>query len=1081
MDRGRGMSIGRKMGLGFGVLLSLMATLALVMLVHIDNMHRQFAYVIEHNAPVIANAKNLLKLVVDMETGQRGFVVTGKQEFLEPYEKALIDFDELIEVEKELVSQNPPQLARLEQIEASVERWKSEAARPEIAMRHKVNRANLDSQRLDTILANGKGDQLCEQMLEIGHEIETSFVDIEDWEGAFVIELIEKCIADRADSQRGFLITGKPEFLDKYENGEHKNLSEFFTRLRDHVNDRGMQGELIDLVDQMERISAVWVETAAEPAIDARRVMNKHPEKLQDVAAMLEAGSGKTILDNIREDFRQFIDVENDLMEHRFAAATRTADTATRMTIMLTMVSLVIGGCMALVITQGITKPVQDLATALVSVAKGDLNQSIEVDASDEIGELSTSFNQMVSDLKQLNQSREEGEQALRSAKEFTDNIIGSMTDMLVVVAPDGSIVSTNKATAQRLGYQEQELVGESVSLLFPSVECEQHSDTGDGTLSLLQRELPLPRNILESLAKDGAFNNFELSLQSRDRQSIPALLSGALMWDKPDEIRGVVCVARDISEHKKTEKALCELEIRSRALLDGSPVCNKIIDLDSRLLYMSAAGVEQLKIDDIESLYGNVYPPEIYPEELRAPLIEHLERAKAGECCSVECPVTDTEGSKVWYHTTFVPVRDDEGRMLYIIASSVDITERKRAEEEAEDLQAQLRHAQKMDAIGQLATGVAHEFNNVLVGVRGNAELLLNMSAEQLSDDVRRPLKDIERSAARAYEITQQLLSFARKKKHHVTLFDINHVVADSKQMLQRLIGTQITLKTHLIDQQALVRADQSEVEQALMNLVINARDAMPDGGELTITTSVQDLEQDAVPQHCAAGHFVQLSVADNGCGMSSETVERIFEPFFTTKSIGKGTGLGLSTVYSDIVNSDGFVSVDSDQGDGTAITIHLPLSNSALGEVGEPSKPALQPARGGETILICDDEDIVLTSMTALLKSAGYAVIAANGAHQALDAADEHNDQISLLITDLTMPEMDGVELAKQMRSRHPHIKIIYSSGYAANYVELCAEKDGVQIIEKGRSSDEMFQRIRQVLDADDAAANQPLREAG
>ena len=337
-------------------------------------------------------------------------------------------------------------------------------------------------------------------------------------------------------------------------------------------------------------------------------------------------------------------------------------------------------------------------------------------------------------------------------------------------------------------------------------------------------------------------------------------------------------------------------------------------------------------------------------------------------------------------------------------------------------------------------------------------------------SDEVRKPLKDIERSAVRAYEITQQLLSFARKKNHHVTVFDVNRVVADSKLMLQRLIGTQITLKTQLADDQAFVRADQSEVEQALMNLVINARDAMPHGGELIIRTGIERLEKDRVPQHCKAGRFVQLSVADEGCGMSPEIVERIFEPFFTTKLVGEGTGLGLSTVYSDIANSDGFVSVESHEGTGTVINIYLPISQQPTIEViAEKESPSTAESRGGETILVCDDEEIVLSSVTALLQSVGYSVIAANSAKEALAAADANAEKIALMVTDLTMPEMNGVELGKEIHRRHPHMKIIYSSGYAADHVGICAQDDGVEILEKGRSSDEMFRRIRAVLDRD------------
>ncbi len=254
----------------------------------------------------------------------------------------------------------------------------------------------------------------------------------------------------------------------------------------------------------------------------------------------------------------------------------------------------------------------------------------------------------------------------------------------------------------------------------------------------------------------------------------------------------GVLITFQDITEHKRVEAALRDSEIRSRTLLEGSPVCNKIISLDSRLLYMSAAGIKQLGIPDNQAYYGRPYPPDFYSDAVRAPLVDHLDRALAGEISSVECPLHDTEGREVWYHTTFVPACDDEGRIEYVIATSVNITERKLAEE-------QLRHTQKMEAIGQLASGVAHEFNNILVGILGNPELLLAESGDDVPERFQGPLRDIKRSGWRAADLTKQLLSFARKKSPAVSLFDVNRVVTDNTKILQQIAGGSVTLKTLL------------------------------------------------------------------------------------------------------------------------------------------------------------------------------------------------------------------------------------------------------------------------------------------
>jgi signal transduction histidine kinase len=325
------------------------------------------------------------------------------------------------------------------------------------------------------------------------------------------------------------------------------------------------------------------------------------------------------------------------------------------------------------------------------------------------------------------------------------------------------------------------------------------------------------------------------------------------------------------------------------------------------------------------------------------------------------------------------------------------------------------------MDAIGQLAAGVAHEFNNIIVVIRGNVELLLNRSGNAIPDNVKQPLKDIERSGARAFDLTRQLLSFARQKSPNVTVFDVNQVLEHCEGMLRRLIGTNITMETHLSAEPALVLADAADIEQAIVNLVLNARDAMPDGGTLTIRTRIVMLGDGDVSQDCQAGYFVQLSVADNGCGMSPETVERIFEPFFTTKPVGRGTGLGLSTVYSDIGKSGGYISVESQTGTGTVVRLNLPQSQGlvTVAVVGETENSS-SAVGGSETILVCDDEEIVLSSLAAFLESVGYSIIATNSAKEALVAAEDHAGDISMLFTDVTMPVMGGLDLGKEIHRR-------------------------------------------------------------
>ena len=281
------MKIRTRLGVGFGIVLLLTAVLGVTVLLNMADVKREFACVVEHDAPVMANARQLTKLVVDMETGQRGFCITRKQEYLEPYTVGGKEFDALIEQEKKLVSDNPSQIAALERIEHLVHEWQEKAALPEIAMARKVAANRVDARHLQDVLRRGVGKELMDRFMALGHELEVSFSGRGDWEGAFAVEVIEKCMADREDGQRGFLITGKEEFLEKYTAGEQKKLPESFARLRAIVSERGRDDELSKKVDQLEQLTHEWTKKAAEPEIAARRQMNAHPETLGDLDFML--------------------------------------------------------------------------------------------------------------------------------------------------------------------------------------------------------------------------------------------------------------------------------------------------------------------------------------------------------------------------------------------------------------------------------------------------------------------------------------------------------------------------------------------------------------------------------------------------------------------------------------------------------------------------------------------------------------------------------------------------------------------------------------------------------------------------
>jgi PAS domain S-box-containing protein len=420
------------------------------------------------------------------------------------------------------------------------------------------------------------------------------------------------------------------------------------------------------------------------------------------------------------------------------------------------------------------------------------------------------------------------------------------------------------------------------------------------------------------------------------------------------------------------------------------------------------------------------------------------------------------------WARLHGVVTEAAQDKEVQVRLTITDITEQKRLEE-------QLHHTRKMDAVGQLAAEVAHEFNNLLVGILGNAELVLMTAGNDLPEHLQHRLGDIERAGRRAADLTRQLLSFTHKKISRITLVDVNQVVTGSKNLLERLIGDGITLGTNLATGPILAHVDASDLEQAITNMILNSRHAMPDGGTLTIQTASKTLSASEVPPDCKAGTYVQLSVIDNGCGMPKNVAERIFEPFFTTKPVGEGTGLGLSTMHADVVNCGGFVTLESRQGHGTVISIHLPQAEGAIELKDSVVAATGRPVGGSETILVCDDDDIVLASISFLLESLGYKVLAAISPSEAIMMSTDCDGPISLVLTDVTMPEMNGFELSEEIKRCCSGIGVVYMSGYAKDDARLKELKgQNVRFVQKPASHDLLARTIREVLDRPNACCD-------
>lgn len=412
-------------------------------------------------------------------------------------------------------------------------------------------------------------------------------------------------------------------------------------------------------------------------------------------------------------------------------------------------------------------------------------------------------------------------------------------------------------------------------------------------------------------------------------------------------------------------------------------------------------------------------------------------------------------------------PFIDTNGSVSGLIGVILDITERKRAEAEREKLQSQLNHAQKMESVGRLAGGVAHDFNNMLNVIIGYAELALRKVDS--SEWLHKALQEIFKAGTRSAEITQQLLAFARKQTIAPKVLDLNETVEGMLKMLRRLIGEDITLAWLPGASLWPVRLDPSQMDQILANLCVNARDAIIGVGKITIETSLATVSEAYCADHVdfSPGDFVILSVSDNGCGMNKETLGKIFEPFFTTKAEGMGTGLGLSTVYGIVKQNNGFVHVHSELGLGTTFTIYLPRH---IGEAKENVQKinTVVPPGHGEIILVVEDEVSMLELYRTMLETLGYSVLTANTPREALRLAKTHARKLHLLITDVVMPEMNGRDLASQFHLFYPDLKILFMSGYTADVI---ADRggvldEGVHFIQKPFSTDDLATKVRDIL---------------
>lgn len=631
---------------------------------------------------------------------------------------------------------------------------------------------------------------------------------------------------------------------------------------------------------------------------------------------------------------------------------------------------------------------------------------------------------------------RKTAEDSLRESNQALGALVAASPVGILCVDRLWNVTLWNPAAERIFGWTEKELLGRP----FCFVPAEMQKSYDDLRAAALRGEIVSSR---------------EMRARKRDRSPIDVLVSMAPLRDGNGEIRGTMDIIVDLTSSRKAET---QLRLQAAAL-ESSANAVAITDRPGNIIWVNPAftGMTGYSANEVIGKSFNILNSGKQPKDF----FDHLwQTIQAGEPWRGEIINRRKDGSLYTDEQTITPVRNLNGDTSHFVATSQDITERKQ-------LAQQLNQAQKMESIGRLAGGVAHDFNNLLSVIIGYSDALLDRPG--LDSQTRKQTEEIRKAGRRAATLTRQLLAFSRQQVLEPKVLNLNAIVTDTERMLQRLIGEDIELQSKLDPALGSVKADPGQIEQIIVNLAVNARDAMPQGGRLFIETCTRDLDEDYARRHppCAPGRYVLLAVTDTGTGMDPEIRAHIFEPFFTTKELGKGTGLGLSTVYGIVKQSGGYIWVYSELGHGSTFKIYLPQVDEPPQAI-HPSELSSKQLLGSETILIVEDEESMRTLTRSLLEQSGYTVLEANNGNHAFEVAQHHADPIHLLLTDIVMPGINGPNVATRFVQLHPETRVVYMSGYSgfsANGSGLL--QAGMNLLQKPFTRDALLRKVREALE--------------
>ena len=622
---------------------------------------------------------------------------------------------------------------------------------------------------------------------------------------------------------------------------------------------------------------------------------------------------------------------------------------------------------------------------------------------------------------KEAESNKETAENALKLSEAQYRLITENTRDLICLLDAQNRFLYASPSFEWVLGFSWQELLGtDHFQLIHPD-------------------DVAAARGALEQARRQRRQRTVELRLKHRDGHWVLVESAASLPAETEGKPRRVVLVSRDITDRKRAEREIEHLATFPR--FNPNPVLE--FSAQGALMYFNDAA--QL----MAQAFGQEHPSAILP----------LNSERLVERClhTGQRQLAETQVSGRTISWTFYPIQPTQSVHCY----AEDITERL-------NLEAQLRRSQKMESIGQLAAGVAHDFNNILTVIQGHSSLLLQ--DEKTHRASHKSLKHISVAAERAANLTRQLLLFSRKQLAQPHTLDLNPVIENVASMLRVLLGESISVELQLAENLPAVEADEGMMEQILMNLAVNSRDAMPRGGKLIISSEEREVDEKYARRvrEAHAGHFVAFRVSDTGTGMTREVLAHIFEPFFTTKDVGKGTGLGLATVYGIVKQHHGWIEVETKEGAGSTFTIFLPASARPVERPPKPRPGVDDLPRGTETVLVVEDEEPLRNLVTEVLRHAGYTVFDASTGAEAMETWQRHRREIDLLLTDVMMPEgMSGRELAEKIVAEEPELRVMLTSGYPLEVIGGDVAKTGYCFLQKPYSPGVLAQAVRECLD--------------